>query len=250
MEHYKIFMSNIGYARGLNGCLKQHILHSYRHIYCPLKVQVEAISQLKTIIENEKPDIGCLLEIDKGSFNTGYYNQIEKIIDQNYPYFNIENKYSKKGYLNKLPIFNGKSNALFSNNILDYQKLSFSHGTKKLIYRINLKNNITLFFAHFSLRKNIRSKQFKELRSIVESEDNDVIIMGDFNIFNGFQELYPLIHKSDLCVINDEKLPTFTFHKWKFPIDLCICSSKLSDKVTLNIIDQPYSDHAALILKI
>jgi len=250
MKTFKILTSNIGYARGLNGCLKQHIMHSYRHIYCPINIQHQAIEELKAIIELEEPDIGCLIEIDKGSFNNSYFNQMEKIIGENYPFFDIENKYEKKGFLSKIPIFSGKCNGFFAKTEVNYQKLSFTSGTKRLIYRLELENDITLFFTHFSLNKEVRAKQFKEIRNLVDNEKNKVIIMGDFNIFDGFKELDPLLKNSNLHILNNEALPTFTFHKYKYPLDLCICSSSLVPNLVLRIIAQPFSDHDALLLTI
>ncbi|AZL16066.1 endonuclease/exonuclease/phosphatase family protein [Rickettsiales endosymbiont of Stachyamoeba lipophora] len=250
MGKLKILFSNLGYARGFNGYLKQHILHLYRHIYCPPNVQRQVLLELKNIINLKKPDIGCVVEIDQGSLNSAYFNQIEHLIDINYPFFDIENKYSQNSYLNKLPIFNGKCNAFFAKLSLNYQKLYFTYGTKKLIYKINLINNITLFFAHFSLKKNVRAKQYQEICALAKNEPGEVIIMGDFNNFLGFNELLPFTHDANLSILNDQKIPTFTFHIWQYPIDLCICSSSLLRKLHLEIIPQPFSDHSALLLTI
>jgi hypothetical protein len=243
-------MSNIGYARGFNGCLKQQIFHSYRHIYCPISVQQEVLLELKGIIKVEKPDLGCLIEIDKGSFNSSFFNQIEHILDDNYPYFDIENKYKEIGYLRKFPIFSGKCNAFFSKTNIPYRKLFFSNGTKKLIYRIELTKNLTLFFSHFSLSKKVRQKQYQEIKALVKTEAGEVLIMGDFNAFQGFRELSSLLDDTNLKVINDELVPTFTFYQSKYAIDLCIASSSLIPRLNLKIIDQTFSDHSALLLTI
>ncbi len=250
MSQYKIFMSNIGYARGLNGCLKQHLLHSYRHIYCPIHIQKKVLLKLKNIIRLEEPDLGCLVEIDKGSFNSSFFNQIEHILDDNYPYFDIENKYKEIGYLRKLPIFSGKCNAFFSKTNISCRRLFFSNGTKKLIYRIELTNNLVLFFAHFSLNSKVRQKQYQEIKALIKSESGEILIMGDFNAFKGFDELSSLLEDTNLKIINDEFLPTFTFHRSKHAIDLCIASSSLIPHLNLKIIDQAFSDHSALLLTI
>lgn len=74
--------------------------------------------------------------------------------------------------------------------------------------------------------------------------------MGDFNAFKGFDELSSLLEDTNLKIINNEFIPTFTFHRSKHAIDLCIASSSLIPHLNLKIIDQTFSDHSALLLTI
>ena len=53
---YRILFSNIGYARGIDGSLKQHITHATRHLYCSLPTQELVIEQLKEIIKTNTPE--------------------------------------------------------------------------------------------------------------------------------------------------------------------------------------------------
>src|SRR5262249_1023438 len=84
----------------------------------------------------------------------------------------------------------------------------------------------------------------------VRETHGEVILLGDFNIHAGFGELAPLLHENELEVLNKEEHPTFTFHKKQMALDLCICSRAIAPHIDLRIIPQPYSDHAALLLKV
>lgn len=246
----KIFFSNIGYARGIDGTLWQHIAGAHRHLYCTIPAQQQVLMQLKSIIDKEQPDICCLVEIDSGSIHSGYYNQIEYLKDDHYAHYDIADKYGDNSLLGEMPLFRGKCNAFLSKQETPFQRLYFKHGSKRLIYSMELPDNIRLFFAHFSLQRAVRAKQFDELRNIVKTHGGESIVLADFNIMQGFSELDPLVQGTDLRILNTEDAYTFTFHKMKKVLDLCLCSESLIPKIRLNVIPQPFSDHAALLVEL
>jgi endonuclease/exonuclease/phosphatase family metal-dependent hydrolase len=247
---YKILFSNIGYARGIDGSLKQHIGYVDRHFYCNVSVQEQVLSQFKNIMSVESPDLCCLVEIDQGSLHSAGFNQLERLMDEDYRFFDIADKYGPQSRLGNMLFHQGKSNAFLSKGYIDFEHLYFKNGTKRLIYRLMIPGNIAVFFAHFSLSRKVRMKQFQELRTLVNDTQEDVIVLADFNIFKGFKELEILLHDNDLFILNKEHEPTFTFHTRKMALDLCICSRNLVSRLELKIISQPFSDHAALLLQI
>ena len=243
-----ILMSNLGYLRGINGCLAHHFRYAYRHIYCPRHVQEACIKQVIHLIEEAQPDICCFVEIDKGSASSAKFNQLEALVSERYPFFDIENKYGRLSRLRSLPLTKGKSNGFLSRRSLSYEKIFFTHGTKRLIYKIAVEPNVTLFFAHFSLNKNKRVHQLRQTWELIQETPGEIILLGDFNIHSGFGEVAPLLRENRLILMNREDEPTFTFHTVRLPLDLCLCSSGLAKRANLKIIPQPYSDHAALLL--
>ncbi len=247
---YKILFSNIGYARGINGFLRHHLLYSYRYLYCSQIVQEQSLKQLKEIISFENPDICCLIEIDTGSASSANFNQLGHLINANYNFFDIENKYRLNSWLRTFHHTRGKSSAVIAKRPLICEYLHFVHGIKTLIYKISLEEGLTLFFAHFSLKRRIRNKQLQEIRHMIDNTQGEIILMGDFNILVGLEELKPLLEKGDLVLLNREEEPTFTFHKHRLLLDLCICSRNIAKNTELKIIPQPFSDHSALLLKI
>lgn len=245
-----ILMSNLSYLRGLNGCLAHHFRYAHRHFYCSRAVQEASIQQVIEIMEREQPDVCCFVEIDKGSADLANFNQLEALASEQYPYFDIENKYGLTSRLRALPLTRGKSNGFLSRRKLEYEKIYFTHGTKRLIYKLQLEPNVSLFFAHFSLKKAVRLQQLLQIRQLVSETPGEVVILGDFNIHSGFGELAPLLNESHLILLNQEDVPTFRFHRTLLPLDLCICSHGIAKRAQLKIISQPYSDHEALVLTI
>jgi len=251
MANYKILTSNLGYLRGINGQLVSHLVFAHRHIYCAPSVQKKSILQLAKLIETEDPDICCFMEIDQGSHDCGYFNQLEALLlNENYRYFHIENKYAPNSRLRQFAFTRGKSNAFISKKEYPHESIYFTHGTKRLVYKLQLKKNLTLFFAHFSLKKSVRARQLAEIRELIKTTSGETILLGDFNILTGLQELAPLLNQNNLKLLNKEDLPTFTFHRSQKVLDLCICSESLAPRMHLRVIPQPFSDHAALLAEI
>lgn len=246
---YRIMLSNVGYARGIDGSLRSHVRHSYRYLYCPRRVQRRAIDQLKALIHEEDPDLCCLIEIDKGSVNTAFFNQMSVLVGPTYAWHDIENKYGSTSLLRRLPVSSGKCNGFLSKRSLDYEKIYFTVGTKRLIYKIKLAPGLTVFFAHFSLRRAVRREQFQELRRVIDDTEGNVIVLGDFNIFDGHQELAPLLEQGDLELVSDPTAPTFVFSGNTMALDLCFCSKALAAGSNVRVRHQEYSDHFAVILE-
>jgi endonuclease/exonuclease/phosphatase family metal-dependent hydrolase len=245
---FKILFSNLGYARGIDGTFSQHIRRIHRHFYTGLTQQQQVLSQFRNIIIAEKPDLCCLVEVDSGSWNTGYFNQMDYLTDQEYPVYDIAGKYGEDSLLARMPFFSGKCSAFLSKTELSSRKLYFRHGSKRLIYSIALPGGATLFFAHFSLQARVRAKQLEEVRTLV-ADGGESIILADFNILQGFRELQPLLRDKGLCVLNKEDDHTFMFGSRRWTLDLCLCSQSLMPRLQLRIIPQPFSDHAALLVE-
>lgn len=64
MKQYKILLSNVGYCTGLNGSYLNYILRCHRYFYRPQKVEKQVLKTLKKIIDQEHPDLCCLIEIE------------------------------------------------------------------------------------------------------------------------------------------------------------------------------------------
>lgn len=243
-------MSNLGYLRGINGGLAHHVLYAHRHLYCSIPTQKKNLRQLATLLEQEDPDICCFVEIDKGSSGSANFNQLEGLVTEKYSFSDIENKYGQLSRLRTLPFSKGKSNAFLAKQPVEHEKIYFAHGTKRLIYKLHLTNNITLFFAHFSLKREVRAQQLLQVRQLLKDTPGESIFLGDFNILSGFQELTPLLADNQLQLLNDEHSPTFRFHRSHKVLDLCICSQTLAPRLSLTILPQAYSDHAALLVDV
>lgn len=246
----KILFSNIGYARGIDGSLQHHLIRAGTHLYTPLKQQKEVLTQFRDLVDKHQPDICCLVEVDRGSPHSGFFNQIQSLVCDTYCHYDIADKYGKQRPTRFLPFHWGKSNGFIANMPLTSRKHYFPCGTKRLVYELLIPNHITLFFAHFSLKKMVRKEQFAFMRALAEKAMGDVVILGDFNIHHGVDELQSLVHGNFLQLLNQPGETTFTFHRKKMMLDICLCSPEIAKRSTLKVLPQPYSDHAALLLDV
>jgi endonuclease/exonuclease/phosphatase family metal-dependent hydrolase len=247
---FKILFSNIGYAKGIDGSLWAHLRHFNRYFYSGVTTQKKILGQIKALVDQEKPDLCCFVEIDRGSIHSARYNQMEALVDEHYAYHDIAGKYGEEHWLSTQPFHSGKSNGFLSQIKIDFDKLYFKHGSKRLLYKLSLPNNVTLLFAHFSLSAKTRAKQFHEVNALVRSIGGEIVLLADFNIMQGFSELKPLMEGTNLKILNLENQHTFIFHRYSKALDLCLCTEKIAEKAALRIIPQPFSDHAALLVEI
>jgi endonuclease/exonuclease/phosphatase family metal-dependent hydrolase len=246
----RILFSNLGYATGINGTLRQHAGKVFRHAFQTRAMQHKILAQFSKIIAETNPDLCCLVELDQGSIHSGYFNQMKALVSAQYPVFDIADKYGPQSHISNLLFHRGKSNGFLAKAPLVFERLYFEHGTKRLIYKIQLREELTLFFAHFSLTRKIRAKQFVEMKRLVEATAGDVLVFGDFNTLTGLGELKPLVEGDFLTLLNSPDMPTFRFHRWHHILDLCLVSSTLAPQSQLEVIAQPFSDHEALLLEI
>lgn len=250
-RQWRILLSNIGYARGIGGSALDHSRYFYRYLWCSPATQLAALGHLREIIMREQPDVCCLIEIDQGSLNTGWVDQIQHLIHAEYGYFDVENKYGRRSILRRMPVSDGKSNAFLAREPLAFEKTFMSAGVKRLVYRIRLRDGLHLIFAHFSLRYGRRRLQFQQLAKLVAETEGDVIVMGDFNIFRGHVEIQPLLEATGLKLLEAaEGVPTFRFSDREMVLDLCMVSPGLAEASRVRVIEQPFSDHNALLLDV
>ncbi len=246
----RILFSNLGYATGINGTLRQHIGKAFRHAVQSKAMQNRVLAQFRALMEQTNPDLCCVVELDQGSPHSRYLNQMAALVSARFPVFDVADKYGLGSPYSKLPFHSGKSNGFLAQQPQVFKHLYFEHGTKRLIYQINLQANLILFFAHFSLNRKVRAAQFHEMARIIEGTAGEVIVFGDFNTLSGLSELAPILANQRLVLLNSPDVPTFRFHRWHTLLDLCLTSPALVSSCRLQVIDQPFSDHDALLLEI
>lgn len=232
----------------MNGSIKDYLLHFGRYFFCSNKTQEKVLGKVKKIIQKYSPDICCFAEIDKGSKVGNRIRQIERLVDEKYKYYDIENKYGQKSLLRKFPILSGQGNGFLSSKNFKFKKHYFKNGTKKLIYEIEISPNLSLFLAHFALGEKTRAMQFKELEKIIPRK-KECIICGDFNIFKGFKELEGLIENANLKIANKENTPTYPTVNPKKTLDLFLCSKNLKIK-KVRVLQAEASDHLPVLIEI
>jgi hypothetical protein len=236
----KILLYNVGYCSGLTGSKKQYLTNFSRYLHTPKRVYHTIEGAIGSMVERERPDLCCFLEVHKdfdiGSAENTYKRRI------------IDNKYGLRSWLRKLPFFRKNCNAFFARTKMPFHRKFFEEGTKRLIYDINLGKGMSLIVSHFALSKRVRKKQFEELKNMVRGKMK-VIICGDFNIFGGEAELRDLVRSCDLRIVNarGKTFPTVSPEKH---FDLFLCSKDVPVRGWKVIKDCKVSDHLPVMLEV
>jgi len=205
-----------------------------------------------------KPDILTLIEIDTGSFRSRGKDEVKFLEEKLHLRSFVEKvKYPIHGWLklfHHLPILNKQANAIISRfKLIGVKYHVFHEGTKRMIIEATVKcpKKVTLLAAHLALGKKTRALQIKELVRIVNKIKNPVILMGDFNTFNGEQELKELIMKTHLKdkIALDKKSIPFTEPTWHPTrrLDYILTSPRIRVN-KYSILHFPFSDHLPLMI--
>lgn len=248
MKRFKILLLNTGYCVGVDGSPNQYLRYCYRYLFCSRRIQREVIRDIDSLITDENPDLCCFIELHKESKILRRFNQMQALLDEEYRFYHMANKYGERGLLSHSPVLRRNSNGFMAKKALSFRRHYFRSGRKKLVYEILLDHDVHLFMAHFSLKKKARERQFDQLKNLIQGKKR-VIICGDFNIFHGYEELKPLLETGDLQVMNSSEQKTFPSCYPKKHLDLFICSKdiKITDFKVLR--DICISDHLPVVME-
>ncbi len=248
----RLIVYNIEYCEGMTGLWWEYL--KFWKIFSPPKnLDQKIVNQIKKL----KPDIFAPVEIDTGSFRAkkdevvffekqlGMKSVAEKV------------KYPFEGWLklfHYVPILNKQANAIIAKEKLSNVRYHVFHeGTKRVVIEatVHVPKKVTLLVAHLSLGKRTRTKQIQELTKIINNIPNPVILMGDFNTFNGEEEIKKLLKKTHLHhkFQMDKKSQTYTepaFHPSR-RLDYILTSKriKVSNYKVLNF---HFSDHLPILV--
>jgi endonuclease/exonuclease/phosphatase family metal-dependent hydrolase len=243
-QEVKVLLGNIGYATGLDGTYFGYIRYANRFLYNPRHRQEEVLSRFRGMVEREQPDLVCAVEVDHGTVHTDRVNQIQCIVPDGYAHHENENKYSSSSFRQRIPFFGGKGNGFVSRNQVAFEKIYLSHGAKRLVYKIQVHENFSLYMVHFSLNYRTRHKQLAELAQIVVQEKN-VVVCGDFNILSGRRELRSFLDKTGLRLLNEHHQKTFPAARPLVALDVFCASENVIG--TLDIMPDRISDHLSVL---
>ena len=239
-QRFRILLFNVGYATALDGSVRNYLLQFYRYLYTPQYILRQVRQVIYHLLQKEQPDVCCFIEIHKKHGNVPHPHV--------YTSSDVDNKYGMHSVLRKLPFFRDNCNGFFAKGDLPHRKIYFKNGTKKLIYEILLRDDLSLFLVHFSLERRVRRLQCDELRHIIQSRKN-VILCGDFNIFRGQKELESLARDCGLVIMNAPGAGTFPAVNPRKALDLFLCPPHLQAHARV-IPDIKASDHLPVMLEV
>jgi exonuclease III len=239
-QRIRILLYNVGYATALDGSMRSYLLHFYRYLYTPRVIIRRVRQAIYRIMETEKPDVCCFVEIHSKLGTVPHPHA--------YGCSDIANKYGPQSVLRRLPFFRDNCNGFFATDETQFTKTYFKNGTKKLIYELHLPHNFSLFLVHFALERRVRQRQCLELREMLRGRRN-VILCGDFNIFKGTGELEELATALDLRIVNTPNESTFPAAAPRMTLDLFLCPKDVKDAHVKVLKNVHASDHLPVLLE-
>jgi len=240
MKNYKILLLNFGYARGWDGSLKSFFKTLHRLPFQFFFQRKKELKKLEKIIKEENPDLILLAEVENKKC-------MEFLSKLGYPFWDMDIKYGPESLYRKIPAWHNNSNAFLSKEEIDFKKIFFSQGAKKLIYDIVLPNKEThLFFAHFSLVDKTRKNQLKEISEIMSQHKNSILV-GDFNIKFGIKELDEIKNNLNLKISSEK--PTYPAYKPTKTFDLLLAPKDLDLKTKI-FYGENMSDHLPVLFEL
>jgi endonuclease/exonuclease/phosphatase family metal-dependent hydrolase len=249
----RLICYNIEYCEGIEGRWYEY-LKFWKIFFPPKHLDLKIIKTFNKL----KADIIALVEVDIGSFRsrgkdevryiakeTGLKNFIEKI------------KYPINGWMSlfhHIPILDMQANGVVSKYKFHGVCYHIFHeGTKRMIIEasVNCPKKVTLLICHLALGKENRRKQIQELINIVNKIKNPVILMGDFNTFNGDIEIRELLRRTkldDKISLDKEDLP-LTEPSWSPSrrLDYILTSNEIRVK-KYKILNYHFSDHLPVMI--
>lgn len=255
----KILTCNTGYLLGYQTILGGYVPSPIGALVGDGDVERRKLDQLVSIIDNERPDVISLLEVDRGSHRTVTDGQFRALTDalrqQGLSYGGeIVNKYGERGLKASLPFFNHLGNAVLSRGDRPIMSHYLSAGRKRLVIEVELPDDRVLFLVHLSLRARSRRHQLDELAELITERANgrEVIITGDFNSFRKTSDLRAFADRIGLSRrVPGETVPArplddvFVSSRC---LDLFICSPDIAvDRC--DVLDVQLSDHRPIVLE-
>jgi endonuclease/exonuclease/phosphatase family metal-dependent hydrolase len=249
----KLVCYNIEYCEGMLGLWYEYL--QFWKLFFPKKnIDKEIIKALNHL----NLDVLALVEVDTGSFRSQKDEAVffERKLKMRYLVEKV--KYSFTAWLNLfryIPILNKQANAIVSKyKLINIKYHKLNEGIKRIVIESSIMcpKKVTLLLAHLALGKETRARQIEELIGIVNEIKNPVILMGDFNTFNGMEEIYKLLKKTHLE--DKYKLDKYSTRLTqpscnpKKRLDYVLVSSQIRVK-KYEVLNYHFSDHMPIFME-
>ncbi|MEM9173537.1 MAG: endonuclease/exonuclease/phosphatase family protein, partial [Pseudomonadota bacterium] len=204
------------------------------------------LAKLIRFLQDQKPDIVGLVEVDTGSIRSRKVNQATEIAAALGHSSSYETKYGVDTIHQLLPILRKQGNAFLASPAICNERFHyFDTGIKRLIIELEL-DDVAIFLVHLSLKYRHRHAQLKHLYDLVAAAQKPAMVIGDFNTFWGQDEIYLFMKAAGLRSANVNNLPSFPSNAPRKELDFVL----YQDGIHITHFDIPnvqLSDHLPLV---
>ncbi|WFB37414.1 endonuclease/exonuclease/phosphatase family protein [Kiritimatiellota bacterium B12222] len=205
------------------------------------------LKEITHFLKESTPEVIGLIEVDSGSYRSGRKNQAEEIAASLGHYHTYKSKYAvNHPFLTKVPILNKQGNAFITRDNVTREHCHYvTKGVKKLVMELELEK-VVFLLVHLALSYKTRQEQLREIKQIVKNIEKPCIVAGDFNVFQGRNELELFKEAAGLTDPSEKNMPTFPSWKPKMGLDFVLHTPG----IRVDSIKAPqviYSDHLPVI---
>ena len=237
----RLLVYNIAYGTGTAGGIGT-LLTAHRYI----RTRDTYMDQIIDFIDASDADVVGLVEIDTGSFRTGFRDQTELVASRLKHYTHCGVKYGIDSIGRRIPILRKQANAFFTRlEAAQAAAYYFPVGFKKLILELNI-GGIRFFLVHLALKQSTSRRQLEYLTKIAAINPGPVVIAGDFNAFAGTEEIEHMVKVLDLYDPNFRGLPTYPAGAPHLRLDFVLCSRAIRP-LDFRVPEVEFSDHLPII---
>lgn len=251
----KLLSCNAGYLLDYEGNYHEYITSPHRGLVGSGSAEERATERLVDVIAEEAPDVVGLVEVDQGSIRTRTDGQVAHVADRlaerglEYDPF-AATKYGDDGVIPSLPMLSYLANGVLVRGDGDVRAHYLDTGTKRLVIEVSLPE-VDVFSTHLAMGGRARRKQLRELADLVGERDRP-IIAGDFNAYNGFEEVESAFEGTGLKLYESgETIPPR-------PLDTVVLDTRALDFFLVpgdlavsrcEVLDEQVSDHRPIVLE-
>ena len=204
------------------------------------------LHKITQFIQNQRPDIVGLIEVDSGSYRSRRLNQAD-VIAQTLGYHQcFESKYAEGSLARVLPVLGKQINALLTSRAIHAVRFHyFERGVKRLVIEMELQK-LTVFLVHLSLKYRHRQDQLRHLSALVRNVKKPYIVAGDFNARWGEREVELFLEATRLRNATPDGAPSYPSWAPRKQLDFILHSHD----IRVTHFEMPpviFSDHLPLI---
>ena len=205
------------------------------------------LAKITTFLQGLEPDLIGLIEVDHGSYRTGWKNQAEQMAESLGHYHSHSIKYGQSSFWRHVPVVRKQGNAFLARDRIRNETFHFfKHGMKRLVIELELEHMV-VYLVHLALGGKVRHQQLNALYDLVKQTERPCVVAGDFNMLWGEKEIDLFLAATGLQNANVDNLPTYPSNNPRRHLDFVLHSKGITVK-DFHVPQIPFSDHLPVLV--